>query len=204
MKSSELARIFVCIVAFRGFSQGTVNFSNLDPSHGVNAPVYQADGVTALAGSQFIAELIAGPSSNNLASVVTVGFLNRGYFSAGLQEISTVAPFNVAWVQVDVWNTASGFTFAQAQDSGLSNSWWQSSTFTVQLGGSGGAPPSPPAALTGLGTSPVFLNGATVPEPSTIALGLTGAVVALVRLRRPSCGSQTRFSTTAGVCETVA
>jgi hypothetical protein len=56
--------------------------------------------------------------------------------------------------------------------------------------GGGGVNPFPAAPLTGLGTSPVFLNGATIPEPSAIALGIAGAVLALLRLRRRSCNSE--------------
>ena len=43
--------------------------------------------------------------------------------------------------------------------------------------------PFPPGLLVGLGNSPVFLNGATVPEPSAAALVMTGAVVVLIYLR---------------------
>ena len=64
MKSSELALMFVCTVAIRGFSQGTVYFSNLYEQQ-VNAPVFAADGTGALAGPQFMAGLLAGPSSES-------------------------------------------------------------------------------------------------------------------------------------------
>src|SRR5262249_45068337 len=82
-----------------------------------------------------------------------------------------------AWVRVAVWNTASGASFAQAQASGLPNSWWQSSVFTVQTGDpfGGGGGPTLPGPLTGLGTSPGFLN--SVPEPGTVALIITGLAV---------------------------
>jgi len=164
-------------------AQGTVVFSNLQVG-APNAPVYETDGVTKLSGPQFIAQLLAGPNANNLASIATTGFLTgngAGYFVGGVVAINSVPYGGTAWVQVHVWNTASGATFAQAQASGLPNSWWQSSIFTVQTG----APvptPSPPGTLTGLGTLPVYLN--SVPEPSTFGLAGLGAALVLLLSRR--------------------
>ena len=161
-------------------AQGTVSFANVAPAgQGVNAPVYESDGVTPLSGSQFMAELLAGPSANTLASIATTGFLTGsqgGYFNGGYQTIPGVVN-SPAWIQVDVWNTASGSTFDQAKASGLPNSWWQSSVFSVMVGGGFQGPP--PAPLTGLGTSPVYLN--SVPEPSALALLSCGLVAGLLR-----------------------
>lgn len=164
------------------FSQGTINFANIYGSS-VNAPVYESDGLTKLSGSQFMAELLAGPSASSLGSVATTSFLagnGAGYFLGGTQTIDSVPPAGIAWVAVDVWNTASGASFSQAKTSGLANSWWESSIFQVQTGSSL-INPSTPGILTGLGNSPVYLNG--VPEPSTFALGSLGAVIVLCRRR---------------------
>jgi hypothetical protein len=166
------------------FAQGTVLFDNLDTSAGVNAPVYESDGVTKLSGPQFQAELLGGPSSSGLASISTTGFFTgqtAGYFSGGPQVVPGVIPGNYAWVEVRAWNTVSGASFLQSQASGLPNSWWQSSTFAVIAGGET-VNPTPPAPLTGLGTSPVFLNG--VPEPSTSALVGLGSAAALLQILR--------------------
>ncbi len=162
------------------WSQGSVDFENLRLG-GPNAPVYQSDGVTPLSGSQFMAELLAGPTANNLASIATTGFLTgagAGYFIGGTRYLASVPPGDTAWVQVDVWNTASGATFTQAKSSGLPNSWWASSVFSVPTGNvPSGAGPTPPGLLTGLGNSPVYLN--SVPEPSSLGLIGLGIVAAL-------------------------
>jgi hypothetical protein len=183
-----------CLLAFlvglsitRVFCQGTIDFENSN----VNVPVYQADKVTRLSGPQFLAELFVGLEATNLAAIATTSFLTgngAGYFrggTAGTVTLTGVSPGEVAWVQVDVWNTASGSSFAQAEASGLPNSWWQSSVFTLVAGG-GGINPFPPAVLTGLGNSPVFLN--SVPEPSTFALCVVGALLVLLRSRRKNIG----------------
>lgn len=163
--------------------QGTVEFDNLHVGS-PNAPVYESDGVTKLSGPQFMAELLGGPSANTLSSIATTAFLTgnaAGYFLGGTQSISGVRPGDTAWVRVDVWNTASGASFAQSQASGQPNSWWQSSIFSVTTG-SQTVNPSTPGVLTGLGNSPVYLNA--VPEPSTLALVGLGAAAMLFRIRR--------------------
>ncbi len=182
-----LVPLIIVLCAESSFAQGTLNFANLYPnlaSPVVNAPVYESDGLTKLSGPQFTAELLAGPSIDGLASVASTGFLTgngAGYFSGGAVTVPGILEGSLAWVQVDVWKTASGSTFSQARASGLPDSWWQSSAFSLMLGG-GGVNPNPPALLTGLGTSPVYLN--SVPEPATLALVGLGAALALFQFRR--------------------
>ena len=194
MKAFGTIRNFLLTFLFATFcssvyAQGTVHFSNIDTPAGVNAPVYESDGITKLSGSQFMAELLGGPSATSIASVATTSFLTgngAGYFSGGvggLQAINTVSPGSMAWVAVEVWNTSSGASFQQAKASGSPNSWWESSEFSVITGGyPTGVGPAPPAAMTGLGNSPVYLNA--VPEPSCLALAGLGAIVVLWRIRR--------------------
>jgi hypothetical protein len=174
--------VLLSIVAAR--AQGTVWFQNIGP--GFNAPVFESDGLTPLSGTQFMAELLGGPSANNLASIATTGFLTgafAGYFNGFEQTINSVAPNAMASVEVRVWNTASGSSFLQAQASGLPNSWWLSGIFGASLGG-GVVNPTTPGYLTGLGNSPVYLNG--VPEPSALALaGLAAGATILRRLNKP-------------------
>jgi len=161
-------------------AQGTVWFLNVDQSQGLDAPFYQSDGVTKLSGPQFMAELLAGTSANSLVSIATTGFLQgvvAGYFNGGVWVVPGVPQSGTAWVQVRAWNSASGASFLQAQASGLPNSWGQSAIFTVVTGSM-----AQPGILTGLGTSPIFLN--PVPEPPTFALAGLGGLIAFQLLRR--------------------
>jgi hypothetical protein len=171
--------------SFIAYGQGTVYFQNvpyLGTGFAPNAPVYLSDGVTLVSGPQFDAELLAGPNASSLVSIATTEFLDgaeSGYFFGGRTIINGIAPQATAWVEVRVWNTASGPSFVQAQSSGLPNSWWQSPIFSVVTGG--GADPSP-GILAGLGNSPVALN-ASVPEPSAAALfGLCGGLMIFRRM----------------------
>jgi hypothetical protein len=194
MKILIIASVFS---TFSLYSQGTIDFSNIgEPLSGLNAPVYGSDHVTKLSGPQFMAELFAGNTSDNLAPLATTSFLTgneAGYFLGGTQTVSGVPGGATAWVQVDVWNTASGASFSLAQASGLPNSWWQSTIFNVVTGNST-INPTPPGALLGLGDSPVFLN--EVPEPSPIALLGLAASMALFHMRR--CRSQSKAAWTLG------
>ncbi|MGH7972792.1 MAG: hypothetical protein ACREIC_29100, partial [Limisphaerales bacterium] len=90
-----LATISLLCFCFGAWAQGTIWFINIDSQHGLDAPIYQADGVTKLAGQQFMAELLAGPTASSLASIATTGFLDgafAGYFNGGVWNINTVAP----------------------------------------------------------------------------------------------------------------
>src|SRR5437899_6539256 len=145
-----------------------------------------SDGVTKLSGTQFTAELLGGVSPDALLPIATTPFLTgsaAGYFFGGVQTIVGVYPGEIGWVEVEVWNTASGASFGQAKASGLPNSWWESGVFSVTTGGyPTGVGPAPPAALTGLGNSPVYLNA--VPEPSCLALAGLGAAFVWCRMQR--------------------
>jgi hypothetical protein len=170
---THFAILLVIALSLTAHAQGTIYFSNLGP--GVNAPVYLSDQVTKISGSQFQAELLGGRSVDSMTSLSTLAF-GTGAIAGYIQfpttvEIPGVFPWQTAWVQVKVWNTVSGATFDRALASGLPDSWWASSVFSVVTGGGFQGPP--PTRLTGLGTSPVYLN--TIPEPSTIALAGLGA-----------------------------
>src|SRR5690242_189776 len=95
--------ILIINVSARSYAQGTVDFRNINPGNGINAPVYESDGVTPLSGSQFTAELLGGPSANNLASIATTGFLTgagAGYYNGGERQIQGILPGGTAWVRV--------------------------------------------------------------------------------------------------------
>lgn len=180
MKTPLLTALLTSFALVR-FAQGTVNFVNINAGAGLNAPIFLGDGTTKASGAGFTAELLAGPNAANLMSVATTGFLTgagAGYFQGGVVTIGSVAPGATAFLQVRVYDTASGsFPWAQANPNGI---WGQSSIFSVVTGGAG-SPPSTPAALTGL-TS--FSVGLLIPEPSTLALATLGFSVLFLRRSR--------------------
>ena len=156
-KGDEMKKVWMTLLmagsSLAACAQGTVLFDNIHVG-APNAPVYESDGVTKVSGPQYMAELLAGPSVTSLAAVATTSFMTgngAGYFEAGTVAIASVPPGTTAWVAVEVWSTASGSSFDQAKASGLPDSWWESSVFSVQTEQSNGIPI--PVPLTGLGTS---------------------------------------------------
>jgi hypothetical protein len=176
----------LALAAVSGFSQGTIDFKNtaiVSGSPVVNAPVFQADGVTRAAGTSFRAALYAGTpgtAADQLRMIgAAVGFstapTGAGFFLGGTRTLNengvTILPGASATLQVRAWAVASGSTWETATQRG------QSDTFTVTSGGAG-VPAGPPSLMVGLTSFSV------VPEPSTIALGIIGGLGTLFLVRR--------------------
>lgn len=177
----KLIASLACVLAtFTALAQGTINFNNFVGS--IDAPVFNVDGVTRLAGNAFMAQLWAGPAAGSLAPIgAALPFFSLASGGAGYidsnagatdRSIGTVAPGAIAFVQVRAWSVATGADWNSAGIRG------QSSTLQITTGGAGN-PPSLPADLTGLTSFNLV-----VPEPSTIVLGLLGAGALLLRRRK--------------------
>jgi hypothetical protein len=63
MKQLLLTAVWLFVIE-RAIAQGTVAFINLNNPAGLNAPVYESNRITPLSGQQFMAELLAGPSTH--------------------------------------------------------------------------------------------------------------------------------------------
>jgi len=151
-----------------------------------------------LSGTGYEAQLYAGPAGSTYASGLTaygtpVNFYASGSGFAGMWlapavnpvAIGTVAAGSPAAVAMAAWadtgSKGAANTLAAAQADGYA--WGMSAIGTSgNLGGPppAGTPPYLPASLTS------FSLGSSVPEPSTIALGVIGASAFLMRLRRKS------------------
>jgi hypothetical protein len=160
-------------------AQGTVNFANA--GGGVNAPVFDVDGTTRLAGTDFMAQLYAGASADSLAPVGNAtSFLTgggAGYFNGGVVAVPTVAPGATGFFQVVAWATQGGTHTSYAAALAAGANAGQSTVFSTGTGGVG-EPPSPPLALVGLQSFNL------VPEPSTYALLALGAAALFLRRRK--------------------
>ncbi|MGC8988920.1 MAG: immunoglobulin domain-containing protein, partial [Verrucomicrobiia bacterium] len=132
---------------------GTVNFNNIAAPSGVDAPIYDSDGVTKLSGAAFLAQLYAGKAADQLVPVgpavpfetgVAVGYVCQRFTS---RVIPFVAPGEPVFVQMRVWETAFGATYETAVLAGGKTG--ASDVLNVVTGGAG-SPPSLPADLAGL------------------------------------------------------
>jgi hypothetical protein len=166
-------------------ADGTVNFNNYVSSSGINAPIFWIDGTTKLAGTAYLAQLYAGASASTLAAVGDALPFRTGA-GAGLinptgvdttRTIPGLAAGSQAFVQIRAWDAATGSTYEAALAAGGATGF--SSTLTVTTGNAG-SPPSLPADLVGL----QGFSLQVIPEPSTLALGILGAALLVIRRRK--------------------
>jgi len=178
----KLLLVTVLIVAsVATYAQGTLNFANFvqvaPPGVSVNAPIFNIDGTTRLAGSQFQAILYGGPDANSLQAMGSaVGFATgtgAGYFIGGQRVVTTVAGNTMAFLQVRAWDTLAGATWDAAFASG--SGYGMSPILNLTLGQAPATPPN----MVGLQSFSLV-----VPEPSTIALAILGAATLFLRRRK--------------------
>jgi len=123
-------------------------------------------------------------SGTPLATTTLLGGGNDGFYSTTAPTYtSSLAIGTPVFVGIAAWYSGSspaigGSSYVSALKAG-GVAGYVESTSTVALGGGTGVP----AALTGLGLTSFSLAG-SVPEPTTVALGVMGASAFLMRLRR--------------------
>ncbi len=180
------------IVTDQAFAQGTVNFSDRDLTDGIDAPVFDVDGVTML-GSAFLAQLYwsATGAAGSYVAVTDAPVPFRdgagvGYWnpignnppSADASRTVGVAAGQPAWLEVAVWNASTGTNYEQASES-LSGRLGLSTPIRVVTGGVG-TPPSLPAPLSGLQSFSLYnaclecgVRISSSPMSQTVAVGAT-------------------------------
>jgi hypothetical protein len=166
----------------------TVNFNNRVPIVGLYAPIYALEvGGTLLAGTDYLAQLYAGPVGTATPDLKPIGdavgfrqdvagFLNVGV--DGSRSITDVGPGQSALVQIRVWSAAAGSTYEQALLT--SNPTWLagvSDVLTVTTTSSLADPI--PAPLTGLQSFAVV----PVPEPDIAWFGSLGLIALMLKMR---------------------
>ena len=171
------------LAAAAAHAQGTVNFNNRATASGVNAPIFDVDGTTRLAGTGFSAALYGGAAGSAANSLTLVGAaLNfRTGTAAGFvvvgensRAIPGVIAGNQAAVQIRAWDSAAT-SWEDAVARGLKHG--ESGVLNLATGGTG-VPAGPPTDLVGL------QSFSLVPEPSSLALAGIGAAALLLRRRK--------------------
>ena len=130
---------------------GVFDFRNRNFFSGVtniDAPIFDLDGTTLLSGSQYLAQLYAGPSLDRLRPAgqptpfQTGG--NAGFFVPQTITLANVAPGDTAYMQVCAWDASYGTSYEQARATG--GRFGKSGVLEAAAGG--GA--MPPQTLLGL------------------------------------------------------
>jgi hypothetical protein len=122
------------------------------------------------------------PVTANLADGVTSGVPGTWYSNEAGYGPGTTGPASSATVQIYAWYNNGGMTTLSQQMVATAQGtlWNVSATGNIASLG-GGSPPLPPVNIPGM-MGNIALT--TVPEPSTIALGVMGASAFLLRLRK--------------------
>jgi hypothetical protein len=132
-------------------AQRALDFANI--ANGINAPVTNASGQRIAGPGPFVADLFYSTNTNSvpnplgsdsfLAAGFNQGFLfaAAGYFVAGSKSLTNAT--NIV-VQLRVWDTTYGSTFAAARDAG--GQFGYSGYFVIMLP----PVPTPPVLLSGL------------------------------------------------------
>jgi hypothetical protein len=182
------------LACFGLFAQGTYNLDNspLSTQGTVDARIFDYNGTTPLAGTNFFAQLFIGTVSN-AASLIPQGVIARfypfgngagGYLNPSGTTIraTNIAPGALGFVQLRAWTGAA--TYLEAVNTPGARIG-MSSILNLVAGGFG-APPSLPANLVGLQSfslvGPLYQppdQFGNTPEPSTLVLGILGGIVLL-------------------------
>jgi hypothetical protein len=165
---------FVHLIALVGFAssingQGIIHFSNIPPVP--NAPIFDVDCTTPLAGAAYQAQLYAGPQNAPEGALVPVGpsvsFITgdgAGFFMGGNREIPGVPVGQTAALQVRVWESNWATYEESVAEGGL---FGKSDILNLPLGG----------PLTSVQQLHGLESFCLVPEPSTWGLGLLGLLM---------------------------
>lgn len=181
-------------VSYGGFSGNEEMGASANSS--LNTPGSTVYAAGSALGNGYDVELLAAPGTGDaIGTLVATGPVITTWYSAaggdpttglnGFYNTVTTATIagttTAATVALAAWNNAGGTvnTLAAAQAAGLGQ-WGVSATGNVASLGFGTiTPPNLPTSITSFS-----LTASSVPEPSTIALGVMGASAFLLRLRK--------------------
>ena len=179
MKTLILA-VGLSVASVSALAQGQLNFANFGA--GANAPAFDFDGVTKLAGTAFQADLYWAPGTVTDSSVLTplgqpAYFATSGYFLGGSRTINGQLAGATITGQVRIWDSADGNSWAAVINAGIGGSLTarvgESVLFQITLT----QPPTTPNSLTGLNGHPF---GFTIPEPSPLSMATLGLASMLI------------------------
>jgi hypothetical protein len=187
MKKLAILAVLLTAVGAVSYGQGTFAMANRRAVTGLDAPIADALG-TKLLGTDFLAQLWAAPVGSTAFRAYgdPVPFKSgvaAGYFlSAVPVTLADVTPGGKVDVEIRAWRASAGATYdaavlapmVAAGNYGIS---------PVISGLATGGVPDPDVSAPGLPAPLVGLQGFSfiLPEPSTIALGLLGVAVLVLR-----------------------
>jgi hypothetical protein len=178
MKKLIALAAFLAIAA-SSYGQGEVAFATRNSLAGINIPVNLPDGTTG-PGPAYSAQLFVvngstlTPVANSLTTFQAPGSGAAAALSRYVQPVVASVPGSpggtALTMRIRAWQTSGG-SFDAALTRG------ESANFSVTLSAAPATPADLPSSIAGF-------NLVTIPEPSTIALGVLGAAALLIRRRK--------------------
>ena len=163
-----------------GFAQGFVAFGNRNTLVGLDAPVFDVDCQTRLAGPAYVAQLYVGRAPSSLAPVGPIlpfrSGSGAGYIPNTPVSIPGHPPGVFVWVQIRAWEAAAGNSYETAVASGGRYG------FSNPVGVTLASTTTTPTELVGL------QSFCLVPEPSSGTLLALGGVAWLALARGHGMG----------------
>jgi hypothetical protein len=179
-----LALLALLGVTAPALAQGTVNFNNNVFGTPTSRPVLDYPGGHPLIGTDFVAQLYYGSVGTPATSLTPVGApgrfrlaltTNPGSWMGGTRTLNGILAGQTASLQVRVWNVTAFPTYEASLVGGGVRGTSPVFDYTVPLG------PMPAPNEFWMWN---FSWGRTIPEPSTTALGVLGAMVLLFARRQ--------------------
>ena len=174
MKKTLLA-VLAIATSVGVLAQGTILNTNFPQvlNDGVNRMITDSDGVTGL-GPEYWVQVYQGDTPLGSAVHFSAIPAAAGYWTDSSSIVSTSAPGETVSLTVRAWEPGAD-SYEAAMAGGLLTG--MSDPFDQVLGGAG-EPAGPPTEMWGLTAFSL------VPEPSTAALGILGAVAFMLRRRK--------------------
>jgi hypothetical protein len=174
MRGGSIVVVAIATCAALG-QEGQVSVSNYSVVAGIDAPVFDADCVTRLAGNAYLAQLYCGKEPTALSPVGLVTRFRVGVNAGYMVPLIVTIPENYGspvFVQIRAWEAASGASYEASVASGGQHGI--SNILEVRPV----VPLPPPADLVGL------QSFCLVPEPAPRELLLVGGLVCALAWKR--------------------
>jgi hypothetical protein len=114
--------LLICAGSVQAWAQGQITFGNRLRVAGIDAPVFDSDCTTRLAGAAYLAQVYAGRAPDSLSPVGWVmpfrTGAQAGYITAVVITIPGTFQDDLVYTQLRAWEARAGASFEEAVASG--------------------------------------------------------------------------------------
>jgi hypothetical protein len=113
--------LLICAGSMQAWAQGQIGFGNRVRVAGIDAPVFDSDCATPLAGAAYLAQVYAGRAPDSLSPVGWVMPFRTGAQAGYITAVVITIPNTIAdlvYTQLRAWEARAGATFEEAVAAG--------------------------------------------------------------------------------------